>query len=103
MIYEVMSALITPKRNENAIDLWKRWAECIKKFPEVEDCFISTRLHGDINDIRAVTMFSSLAAWEEYNNKIGQDSDFQAIRKEHEEKEYTVMGTMQRSFYKVAE
>ena len=103
MIYEVMSALITPKRNKNAIDLWNRWAKAYSKLPEVEESFVLTRLHGNINDIRTVTKFSSLAAWEEFSEKFGQDSDLQALYKEHVEKEYTVMGTLERTFYKVAE
>ena len=103
MIYEVMSALITPKRNKNAIDLWNRWVKCIRKLPGVEDTFVLTRLHGNINDIRLVTKLSSLSVWEEFEEKKNQDPELQALYKEHEEKEYTVMGTMQRTFYKVAE
>ena len=103
MIYEVMSALITPKRNKIAIDLWNRWAKAFRKFPEVEESFVMTRLHGNVNDIRLVTKISSLSAWEEFDKKRMQDPELQAWLKEHEDKEDTVMGTMQRSFYKVAE
>jgi len=69
-------------------DWCHRGASFRKKQPGVEDVMVIRPLHGPITRIDIVTMFSSLTAWDGFRNKVKDDPEFTALRKEMVEKDY---------------
>ena len=101
IILLVYRADIAPGKNEEAVDLWKRIGINFMKAPEVEENYVLTPHNGKISRIWGVSKISSLAGLEEFYKRQDADPEFQALLKEHREKQFTIPGTMEINIYQV--
>ncbi len=97
----VYRADITPGKVDEAVDFWKRIGANFMKAPEVEDCYILTPHNGKTNRILGVGKISSWAGLQEFYKRRDADPGFQALLKEHQEKEYTIIGSVEFNIYQV--
>lgn len=103
MIIEEVSATLTPGRESDAIDLWKRWAQLCKRLAPGCNPKVLRRRTGSINKISIMLEFQSLAEAEEHEKRRNADGEWQALGREHMEKAYTVIGTVEQHYFDVFE
>ena len=106
MVLEVFSATINGTNRSNAVSLWKKLAGLInKKFPDA-NAKVLTGLAADqvaLNRISLIVWHDSPSAWGKRREEIFADAAMDAWMKEHQEKQFTVMGTMAIKLYDVAD
>ena len=104
MVLEVRSATIVDRKN--AVSLWKKFADFLnKKYPNA-NATVATPMTGDkvgLHRIVLIIWHDSPSAWGKCSEELSADAEWAALFKEHQEKQYTVWGSMAIKLYNVAD
>ncbi|MEE9491567.1 MAG: hypothetical protein V3V80_04615, partial [Dehalococcoidia bacterium] len=89
-----------------AVSLWKKVADLWnKKYPDANAKVLTGSVADEVslNKIYLLIWHDSPSAWGKRREEIFADAGMDAWMKEHQEKQYTVMGTMAIKLYNVAD
>ncbi len=105
MIVEVMTATITPGKRQEAGTLLKKGADIINKAQQsgLKDSVVMVPYTGQLHKIHLVTTYETISGPKEMHDRLKDDADWQVFWKEYLEKQYTVMGSRERSIYEIVE